>query len=313
MSSRLAVALAATLLLLAAAMALWAYARQRRLARQAGSFIDARLAARQPTAATAEPAGPVGLRTPGRVARGTGPWTRLSQRAGLPPGLHGMLMVLAPTVLLSLACALVAEPGVALLAALIGLGLSALMLGLRVQKQHRLMVQALPPFIDAMVRLLAVGQSIPAAFMAAVPMVRGPLRPALEAVAQRLRGGAELDASLEQAGRAWGLEPLLLFAAVVRMSIQYGGRVDQVLERVARFMRDREEAQQELVALSAETRLSAWVLALLPAGVALLILFFNAAYLSRMWVDPSGRSLLMAAFGLQAFGSLLMARLARLR
>lgn len=312
MSDRLVLALAAMLLLLGGALALWAYARQRRVARQAASVLEARLLARQP-AGEAPAAARGGAAAPALTVRGAGPWARLALRAGLRPGWRGAVAVAAPSLLLTLACAVVAEPGVALMAALVGLALTALVLGLRIQKQHRLMVQALPPFIDAMVRLLAVGQSIPAAFMAATPTVRGPLRPVLEAAAQRIRGGGELDASLEQVGRVWRLEPLLLFAAIVRMSIQYGGRVDQVLERVARFMRDREEAQQELVALSAETRLSAWVLALLPAGVALLILFFNAAYLSRMWVDPSGRSLLLAAFGLQAFGSLLMVRLARLR
>ena len=317
-SSQVLVLLAAALLLLALGLGLWATHRQRGESRRAAQFLDARLAAvrqaaSEPAASPGEPPPTGGPRRVSLSARGGNPWSRMLHRAGLRPGPAASLMVLLLPLGLGLLVGLQSTPAVGLLGLALGAALAALVLGLRMQRQHQDMTHALPPFIDTMVRLLAVGQSIPAAFLAAVGTTRGPLRACLDAVAQRVRAGADLDRALEQAGEVYGFAPLMLFGAVVRMSIQYGGRVDQVLERVAVFMRDREQAQQELVALSAETRLSAWILALLPAAVGLSILFFNAAYLSGMWVDPTGQTLLMAAFGLQLFGSFLMYRLARLR
>lgn len=320
-SSQVLILLAAALLLLALGLGLWGAMRQRGEARRAASFLDERLAAVRHGAAESSPVAatlpgetlPNGARQISLSARGAGPWSRLLHRAGLRPGLRHGLLVLAPAPLLGLFVGLKSNPAVGLLGLAIGVALTALVLGLRMQRQTQAMTHALPPFIDTMVRLLAVGQSIPAAFLSAIATTRGPLRTCFEAVGQRVRAGADLDRALEQAGTVYGFPPLLLFGAVVRMSIQYGGRVDQVLERVAVFMRDREQAQQELVALSAETRMSAWILALLPAGVGLSILFFNAAYLSGMWVDPTGQMLLIAAFALQLLGSYLMYRLARLR
>ena len=77
-------------------------------------------------------------------------------------------------------------------------------------------------------------------------------------------------------------------------------------------MRDREEAEAELSAMSAETRLSAWVLGLLPVLVGGSIIATNADYFGRMWTDSLGRSLVFSAAGLQLAGALLLYRLARL-
>ncbi|MCK9507216.1 MAG: type II secretion protein F, partial [Pigmentiphaga sp.] len=84
-----------------------------------------------------------------------------------------------------------------------------------------------------------------------------------------------------------------------------------VLERMAGFMRDLQQARQELFAMSAEVRLSAWILALLPVGVAALILVANNELFMTMWEDPLGKMLLFAAVGLQALGSFLLYKMAK--
>ena len=77
-------------------------------------------------------------------------------------------------------------------------------------------------------------------------------------------------------------------------------------------MRDREQAEQDLSAMTAETRMSAWVLSLLPVAVCGLIISFNAGYFLRMWEDPSGRNIIWMAAGLQVFGVILLYRMAKL-
>lgn len=97
------------------------------------------------------------------------------------------------------------------------------------------------------------------------------------------------------------------------MSVRYGGRADLVLERVSAYIRDRQSAERELHALSAEIRLSAWVLALLPVGVGALIMILNQGYFLRMWNDASGQRMVLLAIGLEGVGALLLYRLAQLR
>ncbi len=180
------------------------------------------------------------------------------------------------------------------------------------RRLRRRLAQQLPPFIDAMVRLITIGNSTQAAFQLSVGNTAEPLRGHLERAASLVRAGVELDQALHQTARAVRIEEMALLAAILGLSVRYGGRADLLLERVAHFMRDREQAEQELMALSSETRLSAWILGLLPLAVGFAIVTLNAAYFTRMWQDPTGRMLLFGAGGLQLLGAVLLYRLARL-
>jgi tight adherence protein B len=93
--------------------------------------------------------------------------------------------------------------------------------------------------------------------------------------------------------------------------VRYGGRADLLLERVANFMRDREQAEHELIAMSSETRLSAWILGLLPIGVGASLIMSNPGYFIGMWNDSTGRALIFSSAGLQLLGAGLLYRLAR--
>jgi tight adherence protein B len=84
------------------------------------------------------------------------------------------------------------------------------------------------------------------------------------------------------------------------------------LEREGNFMRDREQAEHELIAMSAETRLSAWILGLLPIGVVAFLILTNPGYFMSMWNDGTGRILIFSSVGLQLVGAALLYRLARL-
>jgi tight adherence protein B len=79
------------------------------------------------------------------------------------------------------------------------------------------------------------------------------------------------------------------------------------------FMRDLEQAERELVAMSAETRLSSWVLGLLPVSIAGFLILSHPSYFGSMWYDPTGRLFMYAAFALQLAGAYFLYRLARLR
>ncbi len=82
------------------------------------------------------------------------------------------------------------------------------------------------------------------------------------------------------------MRELELVGAVLRLSVKYGGRADVMLDRMSSFMRDLEQAERELVAMSAETRLSSWVLALLPVGIGGFLILSNPKYFASMWFDP---------------------------
>lgn len=183
----------------------------------------------------------------------------------------------------------------------------------RLSKRREQLLQQLPSFLDNMVRLITIGNSPHAAFQLAVANVPAPLGDALQQASASLRASPDLGHAMGLLERSWRLSEFGLLAAVFRMSTRYGGRADQVLERVSAYIRDRQSAERELHALSAEVRLSAWILALLPVAVGGLIMILNQGYFMTMWQDETGRKMVLGAAGLEALGSFFLYRLARLK
>ncbi|MEM5385612.1 type II secretion system F family protein [Paraburkholderia phymatum] len=183
----------------------------------------------------------------------------------------------------------------------------------RILKRRQTIVRQLPSFLDGIVRLIVLGNSVPAAFQASLQTTEAPLRQCLDHVSRMLRAGVEIDRALYHVAQVYRTSELELVGAVLRLSVKYGGRADVMLDRMASFMRDLEQAERELVALSAETRLSAWVLTLLPLGIGGFLIASNPHYFAWMWNDATGRKLVWLAFALQMFGAFLLYRLARLK
>ncbi|KVL39866.1 type II secretion system F family protein [Burkholderia sp. MSMB1835] len=240
-------------------------------------------------------------------------WTVLSDRAGLDEVRTGLVMVLAVIVLLALWAGMAGGVLAAAAAAVAGSVLVVLWVTSRISRRRLKIVRQLPSFLDGIVRLVTLGNSVPAAFQSALQTAEMPLRRCLDDVSQMLRSGVEIDRAMLHIAHTYRIREFELVGAVLRLSVRYGGRADVMLDRMSTFMRDLEQAERELSAMSAETRLSAWVLALLPIAVGSFVIATSPRYFTAMWSDDNGRQLIYLAFALQAIGGLWLFRLARLR
>jgi tight adherence protein B len=184
-------------------------------------------------------------------------------------------------------------------------------LWLKAIRRHQKIVRQLPSFLDTMVRLTIVGNSLESAFQAAVLSTEVPLRDLLDRANRLVQAGMDLEHALMQQARLFHVIELELIAAVIGVALRFGGRADMVLERMAAFMRDREYSQNELVALSAEIRLSAWILGLLPIGMGVFMIVFNNKMFVTMLDDPIGKNLLIFAGILEIIGAYWLYRLAK--
>jgi len=245
------------------------------------------------------------------IRRGGNAWSRLLLLAGEPSNQRIYFILFLPPLLVGAVLWLAAGPAAAAAGAVLLLLGGYFRIWYKADKRKRRMIAQLPEFLDAAVRLIMIGNSVSSAFQSATRSVEQPLLEVVQRADALARSGKELDVALSQVARQYGLQELLLVSAVISLALRFGGRSDQVLERMAGFMRDLEQARNELTALSAEVRLSAWVLALLPIGVALFIIMTNNALFMGMWNDELGFKMLMLAAGLQVGGSYWLYRMAR--
>lgn len=200
------------------------------------------------------------------------------------------------------------------LGALVLFGSAVLVLGFllpytRLQRRRQLVVSQVPMFIDQVLRSLGTGRSVEGAIRLATEEAAPPLRLVLERVMRATDLGADMSETLAEAAQLHGLREFSLIALAMRISNSYGSSPREMLQSVVEMIRQRELAQRELAAMTGETRISAWVLALTPMALAGYMVWANPGYVDLMLQSPSGKTTLMAAVGLQATGVLILWRM----
>lgn len=295
-------------LLIGLALMLWQGAEMRAQQQAAGNLIEQHIRGTESAQAIHEQA--VQPLLPPHILRSR-TWKHFLLRAGVVPDQRFHAMLILPGIVLVALAAVLFSTLSAVATLLLYLLLWHFRLWYRASKRHQKAVRQLPAFLDTMVRLATIGNSVESAFQSAVLTTDPPLRESLDRANRLVQAGMNLEHALIQEARIYRLVELELIAAVIGVALRFGGRADTVLERMGSFMRDREQAQNELTALSAETRLSAWILALLPIGIGLFMMIFNDRIFSIMLADPIGRNMLIGAALLEIVGAIWLYRLAK--
>ena len=231
--------------------------------------------------------------------------------AGIQPAAwHGVL--LAALVAGSLAVGgLRSGSGGALLTGTAPLWIGWLVLLVRCERRRAQTLEQLPGFLDHVSRAVQTGSSVHTALILATGEAKAPLKDVFERVNRQVDCGAHLEDALDEPHVLMDLRELRVFALSVRVNQRFGGSIRDLLHSVVRTIRARDRARREFRALTGETRLSAWILGLVPLLIALYLCAVNPTFLGRMAADPAGRVLLALAVGLQALGSLLLWRMVR--
>lgn len=176
------------------------------------------------------------------------------------------------------------------------------------QKVNKLISQ-IPLLIDQIIRGLVTGRNVEGAIKLATEDLKTPLREVIERAQKNVELGADLGDALRDAAHFHDLKELHMLALAIHTSRVYGGSPREMLESIVNLIRQREQMQRELRAMTGETRASAWVLGLLPTLMGGYMVWTNPSYIGGMWHDPTGQKVLLGALGLQAMGALVMWRL----
>jgi tight adherence protein B len=194
---------------------------------------------------------------------------------------------------------------------------AALIPTIRVLSTRRKRLQAieeqLPDALELMARALRAGH----AFSSAVQMV-GTEAP--EPIAREFRiafdevnyGVPMQDALMNLAIRVPVVD-LRFFVLAVTIQRETGGNLAELLDNLSSLIRARFKLLGTIRVLSAEGRMSAWVLSLLPFFLVAVINLINPKFMSLLWTDSSGIKLMIAGLVLMALGIFWMWRIIKIR
>ena len=122
------------------------------------------------------------------------------------------------------------------------------------------------------------------------------------------RLGMPVEDALEGIGRRMSSQDFSWVVMAVRIQRDVGGNLAELLTTVAGTLRERERLRRQVKVLSAEGRLSGWILGGLPVVFFLYLAIANPSYLHPLWSTPLGIAMLLLAMILLAVGAFWLTR-----
>jgi tight adherence protein B len=179
----------------------------------------------------------------------------------------------------------------------------------RAARRRMRITEQFPAFLESAIRVLAAGNTLDEALSSAAREAPDPIKPLFVSVGRQVRLGAPLEAVLMEMAEIHQLPDLKVMALAAAINRKFGGSLRNVLRSLISGIRARENATRELRALTAETRFSALVLAVIPVGLMFYIVWQNPGYYTQMWADSSGRIMLIGSIVMQVSGMLVIWRM----
>lgn len=175
------------------------------------------------------------------------------------------------------------------------------------------MAKQLPEVLDLLGRSLRAGHSLASGLKMVSEEMRGPLAVEFGVLHDEVNYGVSMSDALGHLLRRVPLSDLAYFAVAVQVQRETGGNLTEVLDKLSRLMRQRLQLHDKIRALTAEGRLSAWVLALLPFALAGLLAWGNTEFVQVLWQDPSGLVLTKATLLVMLVGIVWLWRITKVR
>ena len=184
----------------------------------------------------------------------------------------------------------------------------------RKKKREEALVEQLPDALDMIVRALRVGQSVDGALQEAARSFSPPIGREIKTIYDEMSVGIPFERAFRNFEKRFSkiAEVKILVTAFI-IQRETGGNLTTVLEGVARTVRDRFQLKRQIKVLTAEGRLSAVILGLLPFGFLIVAWIFNPKYTSLLFTHPVGKKLFFLAILLEAAGFVFMRMISRIK
>jgi tight adherence protein B len=180
--------------------------------------------------------------------------------------------------------------------------LPLLWMSMRRKRRMNKLNSQLPDVFEMMSQALRAGHSLAGATQLIYEQMPPPVATEFGQVYHEQNLGVKIEEALQaMADRVDSLD-VRFFVTAVMIQRQTGGDLAEVLDNISGVIRERIELAGLVRGLTAEGRLSGWVLFALPAVVFFASMYLNPAYARVLLEEPSGQMMLMLAGGMQLMG-----------
>jgi tight adherence protein B len=167
----------------------------------------------------------------------------------------------------------------------------------------------LPEALDLIARALKAGHAFPGALKMVADEMDDPIGHEFDKTLNEINFGVGVAEALKNLANRVDCLDLKFFVVAVVIQRETGGNLAEILENIARIIRERFKFHGRVKILAAEGKLSAIILTGLPFVTAFVLLLTNPQYIQLLTRDPIGRVLVGVGLCLMALGIFSMKRM----
>ncbi len=162
-------------------------------------------------------------------------------------------------------------------------------------KRLKAFSESLPDMLQLLAGSMRAGFSLVQGVGAVAQEAAEPMGPQLQRAFNENRLGQPIEDGLDEIADRMQSPDLAWVVMAIRIQREVGGNLAELLDTVADTIAQRERIRREISALTAEGRLSAGIMGVLPLGLAAVIAVMNPGYLTPLFTEPIGIAMVCGA------------------
>jgi len=178
-------------------------------------------------------------------------------------------------------------PGIimALLGAVAGFFAPRMYMGMAQGRRLKAFNNQLGDMLNLLVNGLRSGYSVTQAMEAVAHEMPVPVSTEIGRVVQEMQIGLTMEQALANMLRRIQSEDLDLIVTAINVQREVGGNLAEILETISHTIRERVRIKGEISVLTAQGRISMYVIVFLPIAITIFLYVINPTYMSRMFTS----------------------------
>ena len=180
-------------------------------------------------------------------------------------------------------------------------------------RRQRTFADQLDDTLQLMASSLRAGHSLLQALASVAHEAEEPTSEEFARIINQTRVGRELGPSFDESARRMNSDDFAWVTQAIAINREVGGNLAEVLDGVGHTIRERNQIRRQVKALSAEGKLSAIVLMLLPFGIAGFLMLSNPGYMAKFTQSLMGYTMIVVSVILLAVGGLWLRKVVKVK
>jgi tight adherence protein B len=191
----------------------------------------------------------------------------------------------------------------------LGLALPSLFVKFMARKRLNTFETQLPETLITLAASLKAGHAFNSALASVVKEGAEPTSKELSRVAQEIQLGMTSESALEAMAKRMDSTNFGFVVMAVNIQRTVGGSLAEILDMVADTVRQRQQFSRKVKALTAQGRMSAYVLLAMPFLMGLAIFALNPTYMSILFTSAAGKVMIAGSLVMMGIGSMIIRKI----